>query len=511
MTSDNGLLDTATANIPTDSLDFRRPSIVPVPAEMTYKPDVAVVFGPDTRLAVSCPDAAAVPWMESHLRKWFGFSPRIETNAAIIADVPPGAEGYALSAKPGRIALAANTLQGARYAAYTLRQAAERISVGRTTAGWWMPELEVRDAPMLGFRGMHFCWFPELSRTYIEHQLRMAAYYKFNFAVIEPWGVFRSERHPWHAIPGAPLTIEEAKRLTAIAKDLGLTIVPQLNILGHATGARGRVGKHVALDFHPEVAPIFEPAGGWNWCLSNPDAVAVVHDLVAELHDAFGNPPFFHIGCDEADPPTCPVCRGVKPYAKLVERHIKGVHDLLATRGARVLMWHDMLLEKGKWNPFYANGSPDDAKMAETLPRDIVVCDWYYGKNYGRVSEPESYTTLEHFTQLGYDTVTCPWDDLVAIEAQGRYARKAHLFGLLETVWNHFQGRDFARMMATASCAAWGTAAPSSAWCAESYDGDPWTLPAEHWRQMGRDMGPLPYAETGFADQQVTLGLRNDS
>lgn len=491
----------AGVNISAGPLDFRRPSIIPTPAKLTYRPDVAVVFGPDTRLAVWCPDAAAVSWVESHLREWYGFSPRIESGTAPIDGLPDGAEAYALSAKPGRIVLAANALPGARYAAYTLRQAAERISFGRTVSGWWLPELEVCDAPALGFRGMHFCWFPEQSPLYIEHQLRMAAYYKFNVAVIEPWGVFRSERHPWHAVPGAPLTVAEAKRLASMAKDLGLTIVPQLNILGHAPGARGRTGKHVTLDFHPELAPLFEPAGGWNWCLSNPAAVAVVHELVAELHEAFGNSPFFHIGCDETEPPTCPMCRAVKPYARLVERHIRGVHDLLASRGARAMMWHDMLLEKGKWDPFYANGSPDDAKLAETLPRDIVICDWYYGKNYGRISAPETYTTLEHFTRLGFDTVTCPWDDLAAIEAQGRYARKASLFGLLETVWHHFQGRDFARMMATASCAAWST---------ESQDGAPWTLPAEHWRQMGHDMGPLPYGETGFADRQVTLGLRDD-
>lgn len=45
----------------------------------------------------------------------------------------------------------------------------------------------------------------------------------------------------------------------------------------------------------------------------------MVRDLVLEMHEAFGNPPFFHIGCDEADPPVCPTCCVVKPYAKLVE------------------------------------------------------------------------------------------------------------------------------------------------------------------------------------------------
>ena len=61
----------------------------------------------------------------------------------------------------------------------------------------------------------------------------------------------------------------------------------------------------------------------------------MVRDLVLEMYEAFGNPPFFHIGCDEADPPVCPTCRAVKPYAKLVEAHIASVADLLRRRGAR--------------------------------------------------------------------------------------------------------------------------------------------------------------------------------
>ena len=117
-----------------------------------------------------------------------------------------------------------------------------------------------------------------------------------------------------------------------------------------------------------------------------------------------------------------------------------------------------------------------------------------------RWSRPEKYTTIEHFKSLGFDVVTCPWDDLAAIPAQGEYAQKDRLFGLLETVWHHFQGNRFGKMMAESACAAWG---------AEWRDRDVWNLPAAHWRQMGWDMGVDSRDETGFVHKQVTHDIGN--
>ena len=481
---------------------FRRPAIVPEPVELTYEADQPVRFDKHVKLVVTCPDPSAAAWVSRMFDEWYGFVPRVEIVKEAAAGAK-GADGYVLSARPDRIVLSGNTLRGVKYALYTLRQAAERESAGRTLKGYWLPALDVKDTPALDFRGVHLCWFPENSATFIEHQIRLAAYYKFNYVVLESWGVFKSERHPYLAIKDAPLTVKEARRLSALAADLGVTLIPQFNIFGHAAGSRSMGGKHIALDFHPQYQPLFEPAGGWNWCLSNPDATAVVREYVDEMHEAFGRPPFFHVGCDEADEPSCPTCRAVYPYAKLVEAHIIAVRDQLKARGARIMMWHDMLLERGdkRWRPFYANGSKDGAKMAETLPRDIVICDWYYGNNYGGTSEPKSYSTLDYFKGLGYSTLTCPWDDPKGIVAQGRYAREAGLFGLLETVWHHFRGNQFATMMETAADAAWGGAPDGARRTNPSVGSRPFAV---HWRQIGWDMGISDYAETGFYDTTVT-------
>lgn len=481
-----------------ETLNFRKPDITPVPANLTYEANVAVRIR-QSHFEIACPDAAACAWVKRHADEWFGFKGEVRTCASDAAK-DQGPEGYALSAKPGVIRIAANGLQGVRYAMYTLRQSAERMSGGFTLEDWWLPALEVTDSPALAFRGVHFIWLPEMTGTFIEHQIRIAAYYKFNYVVLEPWGVFRSTKYPQiSTVANAPLTVAEARRLATLSRDLGVTLVPQFNLFGHAANARSRSGKHITLDFNPAYQPLFEPAGGWNWCLSNPATKQYLRDIVCELHEAFLNPPYFHIGCDEADEATCPRCRMVQPYGKLVGTHIKEISEMLNKRGARAMMWHDMLLAKDdpRWTGFYARSSKENAEaLMSILPRDIVICDWYYGGNYGRKTDPGAYPTLEYFKKEGFMTLTSPWNDIKALRLQAKYVREHGFPGMLETIWHHYVGNRFSSMMKTASHSGWGHGEPVRGHWTDVF--------ATHWRQVGWDMGITEYSETGFYDDQVS-------
>ena len=493
------------------AVNFAAPSPIPAVESMTFDPAVEVRLDDGQSVAVACSDPVAVDWVRNHLAHWFGVKPRVRAEGAdphVTAE-----EGYRLEASPEGVWIAAKTLRGVRYAMFTLRQIAERDSSGYTVSHFRMPKFAISDSPALGFRGIHLCWFPEQSAALIEREIRAAAFYKFNVVVLESWGVFRSERHPWFGWKDGPMTKQVIRRLVDVARDLGVTLVPQVNVFGHAAASRSCTGKHAALDFNPRMQSLFEPGASangsmgsaWNWCLSNPEAVRTIRELVVELHEAFGNPPYFHIGCDEADGPSCASCRAV-PYAKLVADHIAEIAALLESRGARAMMWHDMLLRHGdpRWKGFYANGSEETARLPQMLPKSVIVCDWYYGNDPGggraekdRASITGSYPTLDYFSKdCGFDTLTCPWEEPTGTRAQIKYAREQGLFGVLETTWHHFGGERFPRMVQTSACGAWGHE--------ERINNGQF---ATVWRWCGWDMDAASYGDSGWYDTQVSRDI----
>ena len=350
--------------------------------------------------------------------------------------------------------------------------------------GWIVPKSVIKDSPALAFRGIHICWFHETEAWEVERLVRMAAYYKMNYAVIESWGSFRSDIAPWYGWPDGTMTKQEVARIKAIADDLGITLIPQINVFGHATMSRDGAGKHAALDINSEYQPLFEPSAGWNWCLSNPEARKLLTALIGEQLEAFGNPPFFHIGGDEAEAPSCPDCIGI-PYSELFLNHIKAMNDAVRANGARTMMWHDMLLERGdpRWNGFYANGTPETAAGFLDFPRDIIICDWFYG------GAKDEYPTLEYFKSLGFKTLTCPWLDRGGIRAQGLSARGGKADGILGTLWHHYFGEDLVNIYLTLANSAWNAGAGSHAGHHQFLS---------HLRQVGWDMQVKDPRHTGI-------------
>ena len=459
---------------------FNEPGVQPHPAKLVASKTTAVPVDEKTRVEAS----GFVEEVRAEFALWFGMTPEVGLRSAPARRDASGtvrkAEGYSISAKDGRIRIVAADAAGARYAVRTLFQLSVPRRGVRTTDGFLVPECEVEDAPALGWRGTHFCWFPENSEFELTRALYLSALFKFNYVIIENWGAFRSERHPWYGWPKGQMTPDAVRRLAATARKLGVTLVPQLNIYGHASLCRRDSGKHAALDLRPEYAPLFEPDSGWNWCLTNPETYAVQAELADELWELFGRPDCFHIGCDEAEPFKCPDCRA-KGDAALFEKVVRFHADRFAARKVKVLMWHDMLLAKGdaRWKGFYANGWASTQELAAKLPKNVVVCDWYYD------GKKDAYPTLDHFKSLGLEVITCGWKNTPGQLAQGAYAREHGLFGYLGTTWAGNR-----RDIGVAAVAAWGTQiSPASL--------------QDNWRRCGQLAGMKDYLETGFEKNQL--------
>ena len=469
---------------------------LPVPVEFTSNMDAPVAFDATATVTVECPNPDAVPWLARHFVEWYGRqAPKVvlggsqlaATGAGAINCAPPeGDEAYAINADPaGGIRIAARSLAGVRWAAYTLRQLAIAKRGTFRTEGRILPSLKVADRPHLAFRAVHLCWFPEVRPAQMERAIRLAALLKFNYAIIEPWGMYASAKHPWWHWPNPTMTKGEVHRLVEIGRDLGITLVPQINAYGHATSSRGCTIKHAMLDITPEYEPLFEP-GGWNWCLSNTETQRVLRELIAEMHENFGKPPYFHLGCDEATKQTCPEC--VKtPNADLVCRHITGLTNFVKSLGARPMIWHDMLLARGdpRWKGYVHCGNNETATLADTLPKDVIICDWQY--SYGDMKETrKEWPTMKYFKEKGFPVAGCPWRNFNAMKPMADYISEIGGFGFIETTWHHMRGREWEKMYMSASHAAWGSAVSHGVSFQRSL------------RLVGHDMKVTDYLDTGF-------------
>ena len=482
------------------------PNLVPAPVSLTVATNVPVRLDAAQTVSVACgaESEAAAKWARAHLAAWLGVAkgedgrPNIpKVSVSPLSDpVEGGDEAYELDARPKGIQVRANTLQGVRYALYTLRQTVYAEPRTGRRVGWHvMPAMKVKDSPKLAFRGIHIPWTLNQTPQEIEKRLRVAAFLKYNVAVIEPWGTYRSAVHPWWGWEEGTMTPQDVRHLAEVGKDLGIMIVPQFPAFGHATMSICSTGKHAALDAHPEYQTLFEGLNGWNWCLSNPEVLKVQFEIIDEMLEAFGHPKYFHIGCDEAVKPNCPECLA-SDYRQLVINHILSLYRGLKERGVQTMLWHDMFLKHRdpRWKGFYANGTDETVKAFESFPRDIIVCDWYYEK----AREDGRYPTLEHFKEMGFPVLTSPGYEISGTEIQCRRAIELGLLGTLQTTWKRGSGKEIGRYMAGmyagGAAAAWGskyTINPLTKW---KYDFDYVKIV----RFAVWDMGLKAYADTGI-------------
>ncbi|MBQ6352841.1 MAG: family 20 glycosylhydrolase, partial [Lentisphaeria bacterium] len=273
--------------------------LIPIPLSVAFADGETFQLRDGCRIQLRAADlGGARELAETCCRRYWDIRAEVAAEPAPeTAELP--ADAYSLQVAAAQVTVTARGVTGIRNAFRTLRQLAEVRRGTERTAGHFLVPCRIDDAPALEFRGIHLCIFPETPLWDIEKQLRLAAYHKFNYAVIECWGVFPFESHPEMRWRDRSVDRDELKRLIELARDLGITPIPQLNVFGHASAARVITGKHFVLDFDPALQPLFEPSG-WSWCLSNPETRRILTDMARELHDFFGRPPYFHIGCDEA-------------------------------------------------------------------------------------------------------------------------------------------------------------------------------------------------------------------
>jgi len=275
-------------------------------------------------------------------------------------------ESYSLTVKDKQAVITANSPYGAMHAIETLLQLVENGKTGAT-----IPAVIIKDEPRFKWRGVLL----DTSRHWVEidtikRQLDGIASAKLN---IFHWHL--TDDQAWRvevksypkltdvASDGKFYTQEEIKDVVAYATNLGIRVIPEIDVPGHASAiavaypalmsAPGPYQEEIHWGVHK---PLLDP--------SNKDVYTFVDKVVAEMVALFPDE-YLHIGGDEVDPTQWNESKQVQKYMKangLADD--KELHAFFNQKVETILAKYDRKMIG--WDEVY---HPD-------LPKSIVIQSW---------------------------------------------------------------------------------------------------------------------------------------
>jgi hexosaminidase len=351
-----------------------------VPAEGYFRLTAA------TRVDVAAELDAVTERQLSALRQvtGFGFEPdaaRATLRVFVTANLPP--EGYRLGIAVEGIAIEAADEAGVFYAFQTLRQLLPSSVQGSSpTPGvdWVLPALAIEDAPRFPYRGLHLdvgrhFFDVEFVKKYIDTMSRLKLN-RFHWHLTEDqgWriqidaypnltdmGAWRGETTVDKNIDpyvgdGTPhggfYTKDEIRDVVAYAAERFVTVIPEIEMPGHATAAIASYPELGCTDQELQVSTNWGIHGSI-FCPQEEtfEFLETVLDEVVELFPS----EFIHIGGDEVpkgewqrSPVAQEVMRreGLANEEELQSWFIRRIETHLASRGRRLIGW-DEILEGG--------------------------------------------------------------------------------------------------------------------------------------------------------------------
>ena len=312
-----------------------------------------------------------------------------------VSDAAIPADGYRLTVTASGVTVAASNARGFVMGAESLMKLIRNGEI---------PVVTVEDAPFMPFRGVHLMVPSREQMPFAKRLIRhVVSPLGYNLVILELAGLgMRFDSHPeigetveraidrarrgemprfphGEAVGGGRI-VEKATLTEFIdyVRSFGIEVVPEVQSLGHV---------QFMTYTYPEIAEI-DPARAEEvdirladalpaqvyphcYCPSNPRSYEILFDMMDEVIDLFAPLKYVHIGHDEVyQIGVCPKCRDKAPH-ELFAADVKRIHDYLAARGIKTMMWSDMLQPVTKYKTYPA---------VSDLPRDIVMLDfiWYF-------------------------------------------------------------------------------------------------------------------------------------
>lgn len=411
-------------------------------------------------------------------------------------------EGYTLDIQSDAITISAKTQAGAFYAVQSLRQLLpENFENGTYPAkSVAVATMTIEDYPAFAYRGMHLdvCrhFFPvDFVKKYIDY-LALLKMNTFHWHLTEDQGwrieikkypelqnvaAWRDETLIGHynEVPqrfdgtryGGYYTQEEAREIVAYAAARHITVIPEIEMPGHAQAAIAAYPHLGCTGENPGVATlwgIFDDI----FCPKE-ETFTFLEGVLDEILDIFPGT-YIHIGGDEA-PKThwknCSNCQaviereGLKDEDELQSYFITRIEKYLNSKGRQIIGW-DEILEGGlapnatvmSWRG--TAGAVEAAKKGHKVvmtPNSHCYFDYYQSENedeplaiggfvplekvYHFNPIPEGLTEEEASFVLGAQGNL--WTEYIPDGKQVEYMIFPRITALSESVWTHAPEKDY--------------------------------------------------------------------
>ena len=269
-----------------------------------------------------------------------------------------------------------------------------------------LPVIEIDDKPDVPMRGFHMGLPTVENIDFVKKLIRYVLLpFGYNHVIIEFNGAMRFDRHPeisekWaeserlfregkgprvmHADIGAEGTLLEKAQVREILDVLdgfGIEVIPEIQTLAHIEYITNAYPEFAELGKFKKIAT--ENELKWIkhshitehcYCPHDEKCMQIVYDIIDEIVEVVKPKRYAHIGHDEAyHLGLCPECKA-KGGPKVYVEHVTALHDYLAKKGLKTMLWSDML----HTNMYYTGEHFDSVKRE--LPKDLMLLDftWYF-------------------------------------------------------------------------------------------------------------------------------------
>ncbi len=306
------------------------------------------------------------------------------------------ANGYRLEVSEKQVRIEAADLRGMVYGTEVLLKL---VSEGK------IPVCRIEDAPYMPFRGVHLMLPPKSEFTFTKRLVKyVLSPMGYNAVILYFGGALQYESHPeineaveravakgrageWPRFPhdklgdGRTVPKSAVKDLVDYCRSFGIEVIPEVQALGHVqfmTEAYPEIAERAtdATDEQIDTREADLPPSDFyahSYCPSNPKSYELLFDILDEVLELFAPCPYVHMGHDEVyQLGVCPKCRK-RTRADLFAEDIEKIHAYLQKRGAKMMIWSDMIQTVES----YPHRVLD---VIHRIPKDIICLDfiWYF-------------------------------------------------------------------------------------------------------------------------------------